>query len=179
VIMEPGNSSTDKEHSVAKDHDSQRAQRPYTLSGIRALARILDQFQLTSLEVDQGGQRIHLTRDPGTGHGAPPLVQGPAAAGPAQGALAEGEVAKEEPERGVVVTSPFVGTFYRAPGPGASPFVEVGQTVKPGQVLCIVEAMKLMNEIEAEQSFEILEILASNGDPVEFGQALFRMQPVD
>jgi acetyl-CoA carboxylase biotin carboxyl carrier protein len=85
----------------------------------------------------------------------------------------------EKPSDGsVLITSPFVGTFYRAPSPESPPFVEVDQTVKKGQVLCIVEAMKLMNEIEAEASCKILEVLAQNGEPVEFGQALFRVFPL-
>ena len=76
---------------------------------------------------------------------------------------------------GDFVTSPFVGTFYRAPSPGASPFVQVGDKFKAGDILCIVEAMKLMNEIEAEFDGEILEIVAENGKPVEYGQSVFRV----
>jgi acetyl-CoA carboxylase biotin carboxyl carrier protein len=74
---------------------------------------------------------------------------------------------------GHVVKSPMVGTFYRSPSPGASPFVEIGQTVKPGDTLCIIEAMKLLNEIEAEVGGTVKEILVDNGQPVEFGQPLF------
>jgi len=77
----------------------------------------------------------------------------------------------------VLVTSPFVGTFYRAPSPDSPPFVEVGAIVKKGQSLCIVEAMKLMNEIEAEMPGKIAEILVANATPVEFGQVLFRIEP--
>jgi len=76
-----------------------------------------------------------------------------------------------------LVTSPFVGTFYRTPAPDQPPFVEVGTAVKKGQVLCIVEAMKLMNEIESEIAGSVVEILAENGQPVEFGQPLFRLEP--
>jgi acetyl-CoA carboxylase biotin carboxyl carrier protein len=74
------------------------------------------------------------------------------------------------------ITSPFVGTFYRAPAPGAEPFVQAGSKVKPGQILCIVEAMKLMNEIEAEYPCTILESLVENGESVEFGQKLFQVK---
>ncbi|MBK6849423.1 MAG: acetyl-CoA carboxylase biotin carboxyl carrier protein [Proteobacteria bacterium] len=74
------------------------------------------------------------------------------------------------------ITSPFVGTFYRAASPDGPPFVEVGQTVRKGQTLCIIEAMKLMNEIEAELDVKILEVLVKSGEPVEFGQALFRVE---
>ena len=77
-----------------------------------------------------------------------------------------------------VITSPMVGTFYRAPNPKADPFVEVGDVIKRGQVICIVEAMKLMNEIEADREGEILEIPVTNGQPVEFGETLFRIRPV-
>jgi acetyl-CoA carboxylase biotin carboxyl carrier protein len=76
------------------------------------------------------------------------------------------------------ITSPMVGTFYRAPSPNADAFVEVGDTVQPGQVVCIVEAMKLMNEIEADRAGEIVEIPVANGQPVEFGETLFRIRPL-
>jgi len=102
---------------------------------------------------------------------APALVAVPvaAAAGEALGAKAE--------ETGVVfVTSPFVGTFYRSPSPDSGPFVEVGSVVKPGQALCIVEAMKLMNEIESEHGGTVVEILVENGTSVEFGQKLFKLK---
>jgi acetyl-CoA carboxylase biotin carboxyl carrier protein len=78
---------------------------------------------------------------------------------------------------GNFVTSPFVGTFYRSPNPDSPPYVEVGQPVKKGQVLCIIEAMKIMNEIEAEVEGTVVEVLADDGQAVEFGQALFRIEP--
>ncbi len=78
----------------------------------------------------------------------------------------------------VNMTSPIVGTFFRQPSPGAPPFVEPGSKVKKGQVLCIIEAMKLMNEIEAEMDAEVVEILVANGQPVEFGEVLFRLRPM-
>ena len=81
-----------------------------------------------------------------------------------------------EPE-GHVISSPFVGTFYRAPGPEQPPFVEVGSSVRKGQTLCIIEAMKLMNEIEADIAGKVVAILVDNAQPVEFGQALFRLEP--
>jgi acetyl-CoA carboxylase biotin carboxyl carrier protein len=76
------------------------------------------------------------------------------------------------------VTAPMVGTFYRAPGPGESPFVEVGSRISVGQAVCILEAMKLMNELESEVSGEVVEILVDNGTPVEFGQVLMRVKPI-
>ena len=97
-------------------------------------------------------------------------------------ALAESVVAAEPapaPEDGVVdFNSPIVGTFYRSPGPDAPPFADVGQTVKKGQVLCIVEAMKVMNEIESEMDAEVVEVCVTDGQPVEFGEVLFRLRPL-
>jgi acetyl-CoA carboxylase biotin carboxyl carrier protein len=84
--------------------------------------------------------------------------------------------ADEAPSDSADVTCPFVGTFYRAPSPDAPSFVEIGSVVRPGQTLCIVEAMKLMNEIEAEVSGTVVEVYAQNGKPVEFGQKLFRIK---
>jgi acetyl-CoA carboxylase biotin carboxyl carrier protein len=92
----------------------------------------------------------------------------PAAAAPTQSAAAAG--------KNLTITSPFVGTFYRAASPEAPAFIEIGQTVRKGQVLCIVEAMKLMNEIEAETSGRVVEVLVQNGQSVEFGEPLFRLE---
>jgi len=83
----------------------------------------------------------------------------------------------EESSRRIIIKSPMVGTFYRAPAPDAPPFVEVGQELEVGQVVCIIEAMKLMNEIKSEIAGRVTEILAENGDPVEFGQPLFAIEP--
>lgn len=97
-------------------------------------------------------------------------------------ALAESVVAAEPapaPEDGFVdFNSPIVGTFYRSSGPDAPPFADVGQTVKKGQVLCIVEAMKVMNEIESEMDAEVVEVCVTDGQPVEFGEVLFRLRPL-
>jgi acetyl-CoA carboxylase biotin carboxyl carrier protein len=107
---------------------------------------------------------------------AAPLPAAPlpaAAAAPAPAAAAPAPASDEGVE---IIKSPIVGTFYEAASPGAPPFVKRGDSVKVGQVLCIVEAMKLMNEIEAEKSGEIVEILVSNGQPVEYGQPLFKIR---
>lgn len=101
---------------------------------------------------------------------APGLVAAPVAATP------EGAVVKADEAGVVFVTSPFVGTFYRSPSPDSDPFVEIGSVVKPGQSLCIVEAMKLMNEIESEYAGTVLEIMVENGTSVEFGQKLFKLK---
>ena len=104
---------------------------------------------------------------------AAPAPRAPAAAAPPATVNA---AADEAPSDSADVTCPFVGTFYRAPSPDAPSFVEIGSVVRPGQTLCIVEAMKLMNEIEAEVSGTIVEVYAQNGKPVEFGQKLFRIK---
>ena len=106
---------------------------------------------------------------------AAPVAAAPAAAAPAAAATAAAPAAPAE-DAGTVVESPMVGTFYLAPAPDADPFVKVGDTVKKGQTLCIVEAMKLMNEIEAEVSGTVIEILVDNAQPVQFGQGLFRIR---
>jgi acetyl-CoA carboxylase biotin carboxyl carrier protein len=93
-------------------------------------------------------------------------------------AAAAASAPKAADKPGTTVTSPFVGTFYRAPSPDSPPFVEVGAVVNKGQVLCIVEAMKLMNEIEAEVPGRVAEIYVQNATPVEFGEKLFRIEPV-
>src|SRR5690625_3890402 len=109
-------------------------------------------------------------------YAAPPAettVVAPAAPAAASAAPAEAAEPAQEQHEGHTVLAPMVGTFYRAPNPGAAPFVEVGQTVKEGDVLCIVEAMKLLNEIEADRAGVIKAVLVENGEPVEFGQPLF------
>jgi len=104
-----------------------------------------------------------------------PTLGAPAFAPAGASGVVEAVAAKDDP--GVVfVTSPFVGTFYRASSPDSGPFVEIGHVVKPGQPLCIVEAMKLMNEIESEYAGTILEVLVENGTSVEFGQKLFKLK---
>jgi acetyl-CoA carboxylase biotin carboxyl carrier protein len=106
---------------------------------------------------------------------APPAQAGqPAAAAPASASAAPPAAAEEELH---TVKSPIVGTFYEAPGPGALPFVKPGDQVAAGQVLCIIEAMKLMNEIEADASGEVVKVLVNNGQPVEYGQPLFAIRP--
>jgi acetyl-CoA carboxylase biotin carboxyl carrier protein len=139
---------------------------------VRALARIATEFDLTEIEVGSGGQ-IRVRR----GGVAQPVAAsvGPAPAAPRSIALTPPVAAAEAP--GTFITSPFVGTFYRAPSPEAPAFVEVGKTVRKGQVVCIVEAMKLMNEIEAEADGKVEEILVKNGEHVEYGQHLIRLSP--
>ena len=149
---------------------------------IKALAQILAQNDLSALEINEGETRIRLERtatqpvaQPGTVLVAPPMPA--AAAQPMQEAPASAPVDNPGVDFNDVfeAKSPLVGVFYAAPSPGAEPFVRVGSRVKKGDVLCIVEAMKLMNEIQAERDGEIVDICAHDGDVVEFGQTLFKL----
>ena len=161
------------------------------LKQLREIMRAMKQHDLKELELETESERIYLRRGASQGEqtlvAAPTMVHAaPAAYAPAAGSIpppaaggADTAPAKKEAaaeEEGTFITSPFVGTFYRAPSPDAPAFVDVGQTIAPGQVLCIVEAMKLMNEIEAEISGTILEIMVENGKPVEFGDKLFKVK---
>ncbi|MBS2026778.1 MAG: acetyl-CoA carboxylase biotin carboxyl carrier protein [Deltaproteobacteria bacterium] len=159
---------------------------------LRAIVEVLEGTDITQLDWRRGDERLVLRRGPEVvAHAvAAPAVHAPVAhAAPVQAAPAHApapaaahapapaaKAAEHKP--GTVVTSPFVGTFYRSPSPDAAAFVEVGAVVRKGQVLCIVEAMKLMNEIEAEAPGKIAEILVENGKTVEFSQPLFRIEPV-
>jgi acetyl-CoA carboxylase biotin carboxyl carrier protein len=127
---------------------------------------------LAEIEVETDGTRIRVVREHAPAVGALPRIDAPAPL--AQPAAA----AAESTAHLVPVEAPMVGTFYRAPKPEAPPFVSEGDVVKEGQVLCIVEAMKLMNEIEAKAGGRIVKILVDNGQPVEFGQSLFLMEPL-
>jgi len=161
------------------------------VEALRQVVEILEASDVTRLLWRRGPERLFIRRGPqptttivqAAPHGPVPVEYAapvPARApAPAPEAKAAGAPAAPVVEKkGQVLTSPFVGTFYRTPAPDQPPFVEVGQIIKKGQVLCIVEAMKLMNEIEAESAGKVAEILVENGQPVEFGQPLFRIEPV-
>ena len=156
---------------------------------LRALVRLVDESSLDTLEIERGATRIRLAKSPGGGVVFPQAPPG-AAALPAQAAPpappsgseaappAEAAPAPEPPAADLVeVTSPMVGTFYRAPSPEAEPYVQVGASVAAGDVLCVIEAMKLMNELECEVAGRIVEICADNAEPVDYGQLLFRVDP--
>jgi len=148
------------------------------LRKLKTLIELVETSGIAELEIQEGEERVRITRSHGAAapmsapHPVMAVAAAPAtAAAPAAGSPA---AAPEAPaEEGHVVKSPMVGTFYRAATPGAKPFVEVGDTVQEGAALCIVEAMKLMNEIEADQGGVIKAVLVENGQPVEFGQPLF------
>jgi len=136
---------------------------------------------VTELEVDDAekGLRIRLKRGSGDEVAATPTVQVLGGAAPAAAPVAAEAPAAKEPEEAAEVegiNSPMVGTFYRSSSPDADPFVRVGDRVEEGMVVCILEAMKVMNEIQAETSGEISEVLVENGEPVEFGQPLFLLR---
>ncbi len=165
---------------------------PFTLADVKKLVEALEGTDVTSLVWSRSGEKVAIRRGEKAAPVAPlsyvaapaplaPLTPVPAPmpapAAPAAASAASAPSAAVEQKPGVIVTSPFVGTFYRAPSPESPPFVEVGAVIKKGQVLCIVEAMKLMNEIEAEIPGKIAEILVQNATPVEFGEPLFRIEP--
>ena len=147
---------------------------------IHDLIEILSKSSLTQLEIEQEGFRLRLVKKSATSPGGTVQVvtmpQGTVAAPPAAPGVAPPPPTAQE--QGLhEQASPFVGTYYQSPSPDAEPFVSVGTHVKKGQVLCIVEAMKLMNEIEADVSGEIVAALAENAQPVEFGEVLFHIRP--
>ncbi len=140
---------------------------------IEKLAEIIEAKGLTEISLEDGNQAITVRRELYTA-GTP--VVAPAAAPAAQPAQTPAAAPKQEAKKGQPVTSPMVGTFYKASSPDAKPFVEVGQTISKGDVVCIVEAMKLMNEIESEFSGKVVEICVEDGQPVEFGQVLMYIE---
>ena len=147
---------------------------------IKDLFRVVEKTDFQEVEVVEGDMRIRIERNKVATVSTvlSPQIQ-PMSHAPAvsqESMLALDKVEAKPKTSGRVVTSPFVGTFYRAPSPDSDPYAEVGQTVKEGQILCIVEAMKLMNEIESDFSGVVKEILVDNGQPVEFGQELFRIE---
>jgi len=139
----------------------------------RQLGALLAELSLTEIEVDLGHARLRLARAPA----APALPAASAVHVPAASAERPAPVVDAAPATAVTIEAPMVGTFYRAPSPTADPYVREGDVVKQGQVLCIIEAMKLMNEIESKTGGRIVRILVENGQPVEYGQPLFLVDP--
>ncbi|MFW6067295.1 MAG: acetyl-CoA carboxylase biotin carboxyl carrier protein [Myxococcota bacterium] len=149
---------------------------------LEELMQLLAKHGFDEIEIERGEERVLLRK--GAGPGSHPTIgtmaPQPGAPRPhgatAEDAAAAARAAEDEDPNVTHITSPFVGTFYRAPSPGADPYVSEGQEIEPGQVLCIVEAMKLMNEIESEIRGTVLEILVENGTPVEYGDRLFKVR---
>ena len=152
---------------------------------IRRLVKIVEEANIAEIEVSKWGRKVKITKIPGGSANnavqytipaaAPAPAPVPAAPAPATNGASEA-AAPAPAQNGEEVCSPMVGTFYRAPAPDADPYVKVGDTIQKGQVICIVEAMKLMNEVEAEFSFKVLEILVENGQPVEYNQPLLLVE---
>ncbi len=145
------------------------------LKEIEKLLQMVLATDVEEIELSKGGDTLRIRR---RSRGYAPASEAAPAAPPAAGAEAAAAAADEEEKRNVIVVrSPLVGTFYRASSPDAKSFVEAGDTVAKGQVLCIVEAMKLMNEIESEVDGRVSAILVENGRPVEYGEPLFEIEP--
>jgi acetyl-CoA carboxylase biotin carboxyl carrier protein len=146
------------------------------LRKLKTLIELVEGSGIAELEISEGEERVRITRTVSAGqqmYAAPAPQQVMVAAAPAAAPVAAAAPAAPAAAEGHVVKSPMVGTFYRSASPGSKPFVDVGQTVNSGDTLCIIEAMKLLNEIDADQAGVIKAILVENGQPVEFGQPLF------
>ena len=148
---------------------------------VKKLIELLEESGVSEIEIKEGEESVRISRHPtGTVHAysapmgyAPAPPGAPGAAVPAAALAGPGTPPLPTHSPDQAVTAPMVGTFYSAPAPGANPFVEVGSEVKQGDVLCIIEAMKMMNQIECDKPGRVVSVLVKNGDPVEFGQTLF------
>ena len=162
--------------------------KPEDVADLKELIEFLKEYQVAEFDLDRGDMKIRLkfNQAPAASAGlgdlarllasAPPAVA-QAAAAVTPGVSAVPTAAAAEPDADLhIVKSPIVGTYYGSPSPGAEPFVAAGDRIEKGQVICIIEAMKLMNEIEADASGEIVKCLVSNGQPIEFGQPLFSVR---
>jgi len=157
------------------------------LDFLERLIKALDDSGIDSLEIERGGTKVRLAKTPPPGPVAvtgaqaplPAVASGvaPETAEPATGATGAGPAPPAASIDLIEVPSPMVGTFYRQPAPDAPPYVDLGTRVVPGDTLCIIEAMKLMNELECEVSGTVVEICVENAQPIEFGQVLFRVEP--
>ena len=147
---------------------------------IKEMINLMNENNLMELEIEKDGMRIRLKKTSSgmEGLSAPIVIEKEriAEAQRIQGYLAP--AANETTPRAVEIKAPMVGTFYRASTPEAPPFVEVGQVIEPGQVICVIEAMKLMNEIKSEIKGKVVEVLVDNAEPVEYGQSMFFIEPV-
>jgi acetyl-CoA carboxylase biotin carboxyl carrier protein len=143
------------------------------LRKLKKLIDLVEESGIAELEITEGEEKVRISRNNSSSAPASAVVTPVAAAPIAPAAAAAAPVIEPPPQaEGHVLKSPMVGTYYRAPTPGAKPFVEVGQTVNEGDTVCIIEAMKLLNEIEADRSGVIKAILVENGQPVEYGHPL-------
>jgi len=153
------------------------------LKEIRQLVKLVETSEISELEVVQKDNKIKIVKNgpvQGTAHivqtAMPAVATVPSPVAVSPGTAESGSVSPAKPDNVLEVKSPMVGTFYRAASPDSDPYTDIGKTVKAGDVLCIVEAMKLMNEIESEFSGKVVEILVDNGQPVEYNQVLFLIE---
>jgi acetyl-CoA carboxylase biotin carboxyl carrier protein len=149
---------------------------------VKKLIELLEESGIAEIEIKEGEESVRISRQP-TGAVAshfpiyaPPAPSAVMVTAAAAAPAAESAAAPAAKSNDYTVQAPMVGTFYSAPAPGAKSFVQIGDEVKVGQVLCIIEAMKMMNQIESDRAGKITSVLVQNGDPVEFGQALFSIQ---
>src|SRR5215216_6803060 len=183
--------SAPKEQNETPNRRTRAPQKPaasVNMEELRELIALLRDNELTELELENEGFRVRLRRDSGLvepAHVPPPAPasipeKSPAPAAPASGPSHPGtqaSTAASQDQDLHIIPSPIVGTFYRSPSPSAEPFVKIGSNVEPESVVCIIEAMKLMNEIQAEAIGEVVKIYVENGQPVEYGQPLFGIKP--
>jgi acetyl-CoA carboxylase biotin carboxyl carrier protein len=157
------------------------------LDDVKKILELVKEHDLTEFELEREGLKIRVRKDargrfvaesPGNSPAFPPVHPAPAAQAvpPSSAAPAGAPGPPDDALEFAMVKSPIVGTFYRAPEPGAAPFIDIGQRVKKGQVLCIIEAMKLMNEIESEYDGEVVKVYVENGQPVQYGERLFAIR---
>ena len=174
--------------SASITQNSRSASSWMDLDFIKGLIEAVDQSGIDTLDVAREGIRLRISKSPpvvrSASNGAPPAAVAAPASTPAVASLPAAGAAPSQPppppppkSNLIDVKSPMVDTFYRAPAPEAPSYVEVGSTIRKGETLCILEAMKLMNELESEVDGTVREILAENADPVEYGQVLFRIEP--
>ena len=147
---------------------------------VKKLIELLEESGIAEIEIKEGEESVRISRMPtGAVVAQPAMFAPPPMPAPVAAAVAAAPVASSAPAAASadhVVQAPMVGTYYSAPAPGAKPFVQIGDDVKVGQVLCIIEAMKMMNQIESDRAGKVTSVLVQNGDPVEFGQPLFSIQ---
>ncbi len=149
---------------------------------VKKLIELLDESGMAEIEITEGDDSVRIVRHPSASPvstqvstPAPPVQPQAAVAGNEERAPAA-SVETDKSSSGQILTAPMVGTFYRAPAPGSPPFVDIGKEVNAGDTVCIIEAMKMMNQIEADRSGRIKDILAADGEPIEFGQPLFLIE---
>jgi oxaloacetate decarboxylase alpha subunit len=147
---------------------------------IKEMINLMNENNLMELEIEKDGMRIRLKKTPSSMEGltTPILIEKERILDTQKTKELSAPAVSEPASRLVEIKAPMVGTFYRAPAPEAPPFVEAGQIIEPGQVICIIEAMKLMNEVKSEIKGKVVEILVDNAEPVEYAQPMFLIEPI-